>query len=86
MSDLRIRAFPGIEWSRSATAMLRYVGVRLVPSRQTIAIRKEYGSAQSLGADAQWVRGSQPARIARGLAGGRVRVDTMASVRAALTD
>lgn len=86
LSDLRIRAFPGIEWSRSPVDAWRCVSARLWPSRETLILRKQYGKFQSLGAESPWVRSSQLARMARWATGGAVRVETMASVRAAFTD
>jgi hypothetical protein len=83
LSDLRIRAFPGIEWSRTPVDAWRCMSARLCPAQETLVLRKQYGKFQSLGAESPWVRSSQLARMARWVAGGAVRVETMASVRAA---
>jgi hypothetical protein len=85
LSDLRIRAFPGIEWSRSPLTASRYIRSRLWPTRETRALRAQYGKFQSLGADSPWVRSSQLARMRRWIAGRPLRVETMASVRSAFT-
>jgi hypothetical protein len=83
LSDPRIHAFPGIEWSRSMGEAMRYVRARLRPDASVLAVRKAYAKYQSLGADAPWVRQTQLQRALRWAAGQRIRVDTMACVRAA---
>lgn len=85
-SDPHIRAFVGIEWSRSIGEALRFIWIRLRPSRQTIALRGQYGKYHSLGADMAWMKSSRPRRVMRWLAGNAARVETMASVRAAFVD
>jgi hypothetical protein len=84
LSDLPIHAFPGIEWSRSPTEMLRYAYTRVSPSAQTLAMRAQFASWQSLGGDDPWIRQSQLHRMLRWLVSRPPRVETMSSVRAAL--
>jgi hypothetical protein len=86
LSNPRIHAFPGFEWSRTPRELLHYVSSRVRPRRELLEMRKQYGKYQSLGTDAPWVRSSQLVRMARWACGSTARVDTMASVRAALTD
>jgi len=83
LSDPHIHAFPGIEWSRTIGEAMRYMRARLLPDAGVLAMRKAYGRYQSLGADAPWVRQTQLERTVRWIAGQRLRVDTMACVRAA---
>jgi len=84
LSDPRIHSFPGLEWSRTPGAAVRYMHARLCPDDWTRGLRRNYGKYQSIGSDASWVRLSQSRRIVRWLMGERARVDTMANVRAAL--
>jgi hypothetical protein len=84
LSDPRIHAFPGIEWSRTLGEAMRYVHARLRPDASILALRKMYGKYQSLGAESPWVRQTQLQRALRWIAGERTRVDTIACVSAAL--
>jgi len=83
LSNPRIHAFPGIEWSRTPFEAMRHVRARLLPDADTLELRREYGKYQALGADAPWVRQTQFQRSLRWLLGQRARVDTMACVRGA---
>jgi hypothetical protein len=83
-SKIRIEAFPGMEWSRSAGEACRLMASRVMPSR--LALRElRTGAEQIPGAAAvPWYGLSHPARIVRWLCRKPPRVQTMLSVRAAL--
>jgi hypothetical protein len=84
LSNPRIYAFPGLGWTRSPAEAARHIRTRLRPSDDTLAMRKRFGEYQSIGADAAWVSQSQLQRIVHWLITRPLRVETMASVDAAL--
>lgn len=81
-----VHAFPGIEWARSFGEIARYMRDRVQPNAEVREARKHFSDHQSLGEDIAWVRQSQLERIARFLVGHPTRVQTIATVRAALRD
>jgi hypothetical protein len=83
-SNLRIRALPGIEWARTLGEGLRFVRSRAVPTRTALAeLHDSVVNSPSLGAST-WYRSSQLRRIFAWTFGKPARVQTMASVSAAL--
>jgi putative nucleotidyltransferase-like protein len=85
-SNLRIGAFPGIAWSRTAADVLRYVRSRLLPDRKALAgIDVAIELRPQLNA-IRWYGVSHGERIARWLVSRPPRVQTMLSVTAALKD
>jgi hypothetical protein len=83
-SNLRISAFPGITWSRSATDMLRYARSRALPNRETLEILRTAIERQPHMQAVRWYQLSQGRRIVRWLLSQPPRVQTITSVAAAL--
>ena len=83
-SNLRIPAFPGIEWSRSANEAARFAMSRLFPSRSALEGLSVAMHEQPQMTAIPWYTRSHPARIVRWVFGRPPRVQTMSSVMAAL--
>jgi Uncharacterised nucleotidyltransferase len=84
-SNIRIEAFPGVEWSRTPREALDYMSSRIWPSREARLELKE-GFAQIPDASTvPWYGISHGARILRWVFSRPPRVQTLLSVRAALT-
>lgn len=83
-SQLRIQAFPGIEWCRSPLQALRFVASRVFPSRRevealhTVTIKRPYG------ASVPWYGLSHVNRIARWVFSSPPRVQAIYPIRIAL--
>jgi hypothetical protein len=83
-SNIRIEAFPGIEWSRSAAEALAFMRSRIWPSHDALAELKE-GAAQIPGSSTvPWYGIPHAVRILRWVYSRPPRVQTLLSVRAAL--
>jgi hypothetical protein len=83
-SNLRIHAFPGIEWSRTPLEAARFIRSRVLPSRRSLGeldvlleTNPEFGAVP-------WYGISHGSRIFRWLISHPPRVQTMVSVSAAL--
>jgi hypothetical protein len=85
-SNLRISAFPGVEWSRSAGEAVRFARSRLMPSRQALDELSMTTREQPQLAAVPWYTRSHPARIVRWAFGRPPRAQTMTTVLAALSD
>jgi hypothetical protein len=83
-SNLRIHAFPGIAWSRTPLEALRFVRTRVAPSRHSLAELELARRAQPQLNRVPWYALPHRARILRWLVSRPPRVQTIASVRAAL--
>jgi hypothetical protein len=84
-SNIRIEAFPGVEWSRTPAEALEFMSSRIWPSREARLELKE-GAAQMPGSSAiPWYGSSHAARIVRWVFSRPPRVQTLLSVRAALS-
>jgi hypothetical protein len=83
-SHLWVNAFPGIEWSRSLTEMLRFALGRLHPSRDHLAQREYIAKSESWAKHSQWSQLSQSRRVLRWLSARQARPATMSAVAAAL--
>ena len=83
-SNLRISAFPGIAWSRSAADVMRYARSRALPSRETREILRTAVERQPQMRNVRWYQLSQGRRIARWLLSRPPRVQTITSVASAL--
>jgi hypothetical protein len=84
LSYLWVSAFPGIEWSQSLGEMSAYAARRIVPSRETVALRVAYAEALPLVTGGKWAYTSQARRILRWLLARQPRQETIQSVRAVL--
>jgi hypothetical protein len=83
-SNIRIEAFPGVEWSRSPQEALKFMSSRIWPSRAD-RLELTLGAAQIPGASAiPWYGSSHAARIVRWVFSRPPRVQTLLSVQAAL--
>ena len=64
-SHLWVEAFPGIEWSRTRTEALSYMAKRLIPRRETLALRARLLSDQVGLRSSNWARTPQVKRMLR---------------------
>jgi hypothetical protein len=83
-SNLRIHAFPGIEWSRTPLDALRFVRSRVVPSRHALTELQLALAAQPQLERVPWYGMAHGRRILRWLFSHPPRAQTMVSVLAAL--
>jgi Uncharacterised nucleotidyltransferase len=84
ISYLWVSALPGIEWSNSLGEMGTYAAQRVVPSRETVALREAFATSQPLVSGGEWARISQSRRIMRWLLARQPRQETIQCVRAVL--
>jgi hypothetical protein len=85
-SNIRIAAFPGVEWSRSPREALEFMISRIWPSREARLELKEGGAQIPDSSSVPWYGISHGARILRWIFSRPPRVQTLLSVRAALAD
>ena len=83
-SNLRIAALPGIEWSRTPAEAVRLLRARLIPSSQDLTELRHSAESMPKLLELPWYQLSHPQRILRWALGRAPRVQTMASVHAAL--
>jgi hypothetical protein len=83
-SNIRVHAFPGIEWSSSAGEALRFMTARVWPSRETRAELHHFAEHEQGKSNIPWYGVSQRRRILRWLFSRPPRVQTLRVVRAAL--
>ena len=83
-SNLRISAFPGIEWSRTPLDVLRYVRSRTLPDRKALAAIDVAIEQQPQLNEVRWYGLGHGRRILRWLFSRPPRVQTIVSLRAAL--
>jgi hypothetical protein len=84
-SNVYVEAFPGVEWSRTPGEALRFMKSRFWPSRDALRELKE-AAAQMPGVSAvPWYEQSHAKRILRWTFSRPPRVQTLLSVRAALS-
>jgi len=84
-SNLRIAAFPGLEWSRTPLQGLAFIKSRIWPTREARTELSESASHIPGAAAVPWYGISHGARILRWVFTHPPRVQTLLSVRAALT-
>jgi hypothetical protein len=84
LSRLRIEAFPGIELSRSASEMARYIVNRVRPSGESLAMREHLARTQVAASASQWHHLSQSRRVLQWMISRPPRAYTMLAVRMAL--
>jgi len=85
-SNLRIAALPGFEWSRTPIELLRYAKFRMLPGRAALDDLNAMLRAHPQYTRTRWYGASRGERILRWLISRPSRVQTIASVRAALED
>jgi hypothetical protein len=83
-SNIRIQAFPGIEWSRTLHEALAFMNSRIRPSHEALAELSEAAAQIPDGSTVPWYGVSHGNRILRWLFSRPPRVQTLLSVRAAL--
>jgi hypothetical protein len=83
-SNLRVYAFPGIEWSRTPLEALRYMISRIWPSRETRLELERFAVHYPGAAGVPWYGISQGARMLRWAFSKPPRVQALLPVRAAL--
>jgi hypothetical protein len=85
-SGLRLHAFPGLEWSRSATDAARFIAGRIRPSAEKKRERADMARTQLWLHGRDWVTATQRKRIFTWLTRQVPRMDMMYVVRMALED
>ena len=84
MSQIRIQAFPGLEWSRSPAEALHFIVSRVLPDRESRAQLRHHVATLPTLSGAPWYRLSHAGRILRWVLFQPPRVQTLYSVRRAL--
>lgn len=82
-SHLWVSALPGIEWAGSPRAMLEYAVARVLPSAETMHMRKVFASTQPRVSGGTWANLSQRQRMLRWMFSRQARQATLQPVRAA---
>jgi hypothetical protein len=83
-SNIKVYAFPGIEWSRSPAEALRFIVGRVWPSRETKLELRGFDARHPGSSVVKWYGISQVERILRWIFLRPRRVQTLLAVRAAL--
>jgi hypothetical protein len=83
-SNIRIAAFPGLEWSRTALEALEFISSRIWPSRKAQLELKEGAAQIPDSSTVPWYSLPHGARILRWVFSRPPRVQTLLSIRAAL--
>jgi Uncharacterised nucleotidyltransferase len=83
-SNIRIQAFPGIEWARTPREALRFALSRIWPSRAALHDLEVYSKQNPRTAAIPWYGISHGARIVRWVFSRPPRVQSMLAIRAAL--
>ena len=83
-SNIKVYAFPGIEWSRSPAEALRFIVSRIWPSRETKLELRGFDARNPGSSAVKWYGISQVERILRWIFFRPRRVQTLLAVRAAL--
>jgi hypothetical protein len=82
-SCLWVKAFPGIEWSRSIGELLGFAASRVRPNALHLAHRKQTATSQTWAKQDEWSRMSQGRRMLRWLTSRQTRPVTMHAIAAA---
>jgi hypothetical protein len=85
-SELWLHAFAGIEWSRSAGDVVRYLGNRIRPSGEAVRERADMARTQLWLQGQDWVTLNHARRVLTWLTRPVPRMDTLYVVRAALQE
>jgi hypothetical protein len=85
LSSLRIKAFPGIEWSRSPSEAARYIVSRVLPSRELRELRSQVERTRTSAAATRWQQLSQVRRMLLWLAAPQPRAESLYPIRLMLT-
>jgi hypothetical protein len=82
-SYLWVKAFPGIEWSKSIGELIGFAASRVRPNALHLAHRKHVASSQTWARQAEWSSMSQGRRMLRWLTSRQTRPTTMHAITAA---
>ena len=85
-SYLWVKAFPGIEWSKSIGELLGFAASRVRPNALHLAHRKQTAANETWAKQDEWSRMSQGRRMLRWLTSRQTRPVTMHSIAAAFAD
>jgi hypothetical protein len=83
-SQIRIRAFPGLEWSKSPREALKFMASRVFPDRESLSLLRSYSKTHASASGAPWYGLPHIERILRWVFSQPPRVQTMHSIRSAL--
>jgi hypothetical protein len=83
-SNLRIAAFPGIEWSRTPWEALRFIKSRVLPTRTDLAVLKYVAASDPASRRTPWYGLSHGTRILRWLVSQPPRIQAMYAVHLAM--
>jgi hypothetical protein len=83
-SNLKVYAFPGIEWSTSPSEAINFIVSRIWPSSETREELRRFAAHNAGASEIPWYGVSQSARIVRWAFSRPARVQTLLAVRAAL--
>jgi hypothetical protein len=83
-SNIKVHAFPGIQWSRTPQEAIRFMLSRMWPSRDARVEIQRFAANQPRASDIPWYGISQRERVVRWIFSRPPRVQTLLSVRAAL--
>jgi hypothetical protein len=83
-SNIRVYAFPGIEWSRTPKEAFRFIMSRVLPAQEALRELREFASHQPGVSAVPWYGVSHGTRILRWVFSKPPRVQCMLAVRAAL--
>jgi hypothetical protein len=83
-SNIRIEAFPGLEWSRTLPEAFKFIRSRIWPSREARQELKEGAAQIPNSSSIPWYGLAHPTRILRWVFSKPPRVQTLLSIRAAL--
>jgi Uncharacterised nucleotidyltransferase len=83
-TQIRIEAFPGLEWARSPAEALRYMAGRVFPDRRLRDLRRHPAVLKPSLPPVAWSRQSQLRRMGRWLVSSPPRVGTLQAIRLAL--
>ena len=84
LSNIRIYAFPGIEWCGTPGGAIRFMASRILPDREMRDEMRRFDLNEGSEVAAPWYGISQAARIARWIFSRPLRVQTLMAVRSAL--
>jgi hypothetical protein len=85
-SHLPVNAFPGVEWARSPSEVVRYLASRVRPSPEHLAARRRSVTTEAWAKNTAWPAMSQGRRVVSFFVSRPGRAVTLYSVQAALAE
>jgi hypothetical protein len=86
LSSLRIKAFPGIEWSQSSSEAARYIASRVLPSREVRELRSQVERTRISAAATPWQQLSQVRRVLLWLGAPQPRAESLYPICLSLSE